>query len=291
MKLLFDTHQLIISSVIMESQKYKGPYGKDGIEIKPDLVRHMVLSSIRKYKKMFNPKFRKDVILCFDGKNYWRKKKFPFYKAGRKKDRDQSILDWKTVYECINTIKNEFQESMPYTIMEYEGAEADDIIATVCRIYGGTNEEITIISSDKDLLQLQKWSNIHQYSPWHQKHLVTDNPNKTLIEHVIFGDHSDGIPNCLSPDDCLALGNRQSAVSKKRLNTIMTGLSSKLPSWADRGFARNRQLIDLDYIPEEISSGIRKKFLNEYEKEKNVSIYRYFQKNQLVNLMQGIAEF
>ena len=47
--------------------------------------------------------------------------------------------------------------------MEIYGAEADDIIATLCKNF--QNEKIMIVSGDKDFIQLQKYPNVQQYSP------------------------------------------------------------------------------------------------------------------------------
>lgn len=288
MKLLFDFHQTLISNILMEHHKTKS------LDVNPDLVRHMVLSSIKKYKKMFNPKDRKDIVLCCDNHNYWRRAEFPYYKANRKKARTESPLDWKLIYNTINGIKNEMRNDMPYTVLEYERAEADDIIATLCKLYGDTSEEIVIISSDKDLLQLQKWKNVKQYSPWHKKMLTIPDPQEFLKEHIIDGDPGDGIPNCLSADDCFISGSRQSRITKNRRQEFQSFFGvyeNSLPDKLVRGLKRNQKLIDLSYIPMEISKGIISQYNELYNEEKNVTIYQYFRKTGLVEHLRSLQDF
>ena len=56
-----------------------------------------------------------------------------------------------------------FKENLPYKMIEVYGAEADDIIATLCKHF--QDEKIMIVSGDKDFIQLQTYPNVKQYSP------------------------------------------------------------------------------------------------------------------------------
>ena len=98
--------------------------------------------------------------MCHDSRHYWRRDFFPEYKANRRKGRKESSLDWDAIFECLNAIKEEIRINMPYKFLEVYGAEADDIIATICSEYA---EEIMIISGDKDFIQLQRFPNVKQY--------------------------------------------------------------------------------------------------------------------------------
>src|SRR5438067_1477227 len=55
-----------------------------GSSIEPNLLRHMVLNSVRKIHRNFRGEYGK-IVICADGSGYWRKSVFPHYKAGRKK--------------------------------------------------------------------------------------------------------------------------------------------------------------------------------------------------------------
>ena len=63
--------------------------------------------------------------------NYWRKEIFPYYKQNRKKSRESSNLDWDSIFQTLNKIRDEIKENFPYKTIEVMNAEADDIIASL----------------------------------------------------------------------------------------------------------------------------------------------------------------
>ena len=101
---------------------------------KPDenMVRHMILNSVRMYRTMFSDKYG-EVVLTYDSKHYWRRDFFPQYKSNRKKGREADNKNWDAIFEVLNKIKAEIKENLPYKFLEVYGAEADDIIATLCK--------------------------------------------------------------------------------------------------------------------------------------------------------------
>ena len=219
--ILIDFNQTLISNLM--SQISSNPTA----ELSEDLIRHMVLTSILSYKRKFSDKYGK-MVFCTDDKKYWRKEFFPYYKANRKKMRDASKHDWNLIFNTLNKIRDEIADRFPYTVIRVEGAEADDVIATMCK-YSQTNmltqqgfdeikEPILILSGDKDFLQLQKYPNVHQYSPILKKFLVEKEPQKYLLEHILTGDSGDGIPNFLSNDAVFVTdGQRQKPIRKEKL--------------------------------------------------------------------------
>lgn len=140
------------------------------------LVRHMVLNVIRHNNLTFRNEYGKMVVIS-DSRHYWRKDYFPYYKASRKKKREQSEIDWPMLFKYMDTIKDEIQVHFPYKYMCVEGAEADDIIATLCE---DAKESTLILSGDKDFFQLHK-PNIRQFDPVHKKFLTLENPQQTLL--------------------------------------------------------------------------------------------------------------
>ena len=62
------------------------------LAIDENIIRHMILNSIRMYRARFNKDYG-EVVLCSDAGGNWRKKVFPQYKAARKKTRDKSSVD------------------------------------------------------------------------------------------------------------------------------------------------------------------------------------------------------
>ena len=135
-------------------------------------VRHMILNSLRMYRTRFSSEFG-ELVLCYDSKHYWRRDYFPEYKFGRRKSREKSSHDWDAIFLCLNEIKDELKNNLPYKFLEVYGAEADDIIGTLCATI---SEEIMIISGDKDFIQLQRFPNVKQFSPITKKTVNATNP-------------------------------------------------------------------------------------------------------------------
>jgi len=282
--ILVDLNQIAISNLMVSINTYN-----KNQEINEDLLRHMVLNSLRAYKMKFGEKYG-DLVICCDGRHYWRRDIFPFYKAGRKKDRAASTLDWTLIFETLNKIRDEIKEYFPYIVLDVNRAEADDIIAVlvqhVCPV-----ENKLILSGDKDFMQLQQYSNVDQFAPVQKKFLRTDSPQDFLKEHIIRGDRGDGIPNCLSSDDVLVRGERQKSISKKKLSGWM---ASDPNDWNDsnqlRGYRRNEQLIDLEFVPQDLKEEILSQYTNAVSGDRS-KLFNYFVKFKLKNLMEDIQEF
>jgi hypothetical protein len=283
--ILVDMNQCMISNLMMQI--------KVGDKLDEKLVRHMVLNSLRSYNRKFREEYG-DMVLCYDSKHYWRKDYFPFYKQNRKKDREKSNHDWNAIFEVLNKIRDEIRNNFPYIVMEVSGAEADDIISALCKYSSDiSDEKILILSGDKDFIQLKKFPVVSQYNPL-QKNFVKDiNPIEYIAEHIIKGDRSDGIPNFLSSDDTFVTNKRQRPISKKNLEkwiysspTVFCNTQEKLDN-----YYRNKILIDLDCIPEELRREIVDKFkvLNSNDKTK-LSI-DYFVTNDLTSLMNNLEDF
>ena len=277
--ILLDYSQVCLSNILAHGNKDFGV----------DLIRHQVVNSIRGFKSRFSE--FDELIICCDDKNYWRKKIFPYYKANRKKNREESKLDWAAIFETLHIIKDEIRENLPYPVLQVESAEADDIIATMVERY--SSEKILIVSGDKDFSQLQRYKNVSQYSPITKKFIKVGDPLSYLFEHIIRGDAGDGVPNILSNDDTFVAGNRQKPLTKKRVNVMLADMLRGITPFdgeIKRNYLRNIHLIDLSRIPD----GIRKEVLdtyNNYQRNDRSKILGYFIKSRLKNLMTDIQEF
>ena len=101
--ILVDMNQVTISNLMMQIGS------KQQNEVDEDLVRHMVLNSIRMYRSRFQGEYG-ELVLCYDSKKYWRRDYFPNYKSNRKKDRANSGLDWNVIFETLNSIRDEIKD-------------------------------------------------------------------------------------------------------------------------------------------------------------------------------------
>ena len=133
-----------------------------------DMLRHMILNSLRMYRTMYKKDFGELVLAC-DGKNNWRRNYYPQYKANRKKGREESDFDWAEAFRIVNKVREELRENFPYKVIHVDECEADDIIGTLCENSQefGQYEDIMIVSADKDFLQLQRYKNVRQLSLIH----------------------------------------------------------------------------------------------------------------------------
>lgn len=261
-------------------------------QLEENMVRHMILNSLRSYRSKFKDEYGELVIAC-DNTNYWRKKIFPYYKANRKKNIENSELDWKNIFECLNKIRAELKEYFPYKVLDVESAEADDIIATLVSKFGSelnTGEKILILSGDKDFIQLHTYPNVSQYDPTRKKWIKHEDPERFLHEHILKGDAGDGIPNVLSPDNVFVVGDRQRPLTAKKMEKIMGTDLEEMDTAIARNYSRNVKLIDLTFTPEEIRDKVMQQYENQNNRDRS-KLLTYFISNKLKNLTEHLGEF
>jgi len=210
--ILVDFNQIVIGNFMMQVGTHTN------IPLEERMLRHMILNALRYYRTKFTSNYG-ELVICCDSKKYWRKEVFPFYKAGRKKDRESSGVDWSTMFTVLDKVRQELIDTFPYKTLIVQGAEADDIIATVASIV--KDEKVLILSSDKDFVQLHKYENVEQYSPTLKKFVRHQDPKLYLKEHIIKGDRGDGIPNIVSPDGVFVGGGRQKPIRKTFIDDLV----------------------------------------------------------------------
>ncbi len=285
-----DLNQVMISNLMASL------HGHHNVEIQEDLIRHMVLNSLRTNRQKFHNEYG-ELVICCDDKNYWRKKLFPYYKANRKQYRNQSELDWSMIFGVLNQIREDLKTTFPYKVLQVDTAEADDIIATIVHHFGNplrreNEDQILILSGDKDFIQLHVYGNVSQYDPVRKRWIKHDDPQQYLKEHIAKGDRGDGIPNILSKDDCFING-RQKPLRTKFLNKVTSQSFEEIENSDDEyktNWNRNRRLVDLSMVPEYIQCTVLDDFSNE-ENSSRAKLFNYFVQNKLKNLMEHIGDF
>jgi len=296
--IVIDYSQICISSTIVFSKEIKS----NTLDQNKDLIRHTILSSILAHKKKFHQEYG-EVVIAVDDRNYWRRDKFEYYKASRKTNREASDVDWETIFECMDMVREDLIQFFPYKVVRVERCEADDIIAVLSKWTQDNDfdqfgiEEIArptlIISSDKDFAQLHKYSNIRQYSPTPKKYVKTP-PSipQFIVEHIIRGDVSDGVPSVLCPDDFFVnkeVYGRATPVTKSVIERFSN--RDNLNDLEKSRYDRNEMLVSFEKIPEEISNSILEEFLKERPKFNRNNIFNYLIKNKMRLLMDSIEDF
>lgn len=277
-----------------EFKKGKDPEAMKGI------LRHTLLSSLLVYKREYGKKYGEIVIAC-DGREYWRKKQFSLYKANRKKNREESDLDWDSVFAHLASMRQELIDYFPWKVIILPEAEGDDIMAvlsTYCIENHTTQdglfedvEPVMLISSDGDMRQCHN-KHVRQWSPI-QKKFVSPPEKDFLVAKIIRGDGGDGIPSVLCPDDWFTNpeydGVRAKAVTKKVLDRFKTGVGLTQEE-SDR-YIRNKTLIDFGCIPD----SVRKDIVSAYENAEPVKdlngIMNFLMSVKAKQLLERIHEF
>ncbi|WVQ00058.1 ribonuclease H [Synechococcus phage MA10] len=279
--ILVDANQIAISHLMVRHKI------EDGINI--DSVRKSIIRVIARIKKQHGPEFGK-IILTYDDKNYWRRDIFPFYKKNRKQEREASKYNWDEVFSVLNKIRDEVKANLPFHVLQVQGAEADDIIGTLCISNSKKEnpEPVLIMSADKDFIQLHRFDFVKQYDPIRNRWIENDNPIQYLQEHIIRGDRSDGIPNILTGDDAIVTGKPQKKMSKDKIAALASMDPSEFTNYIRlRNWKRNAELIDFARIPEPV----RTRILMAYTKSRPADTinFEYFISNKLQELLDEFS--
>ncbi|THV24094.1 DNA polymerase I [Peteryoungia ipomoeae] len=123
----------------------------------------------------------------------FRKEIYPLYKANRSAPPEDLIPQFGLIRHATRAF------NLP--CIETEGFEADDIIATYARKAEAVGADVTIVSSDKDLMQLVT-SNVHMYDAMKDKQIGIPDviekwgvpPEKMIDLQALTGDSTDNVP-------------------------------------------------------------------------------------------------
>lgn len=296
--ILVDYSQVALAAILTFQRELKGTES----EVK-NLIRHVTLSTIKSYKKKYGKEFG-ELVICCDGRKYWRKEYFEHYKASRKKNRDASDLDWKLIFDTLSEMREDIKNNFPYRVIHVDRAEADDVIAVMTKycqdnllVQEGLVEEpqkILILSSDKDFKQLQLYPTVKQWSPMQKKYITATKQEirDWMIEHIVKGDSGDGVPNIFSKDDVFVIGERQKVVSAKRLaEFIENGEAACRSDEEKRNYARNQALVDFFFIPDDVQQSIIDTYLNTKPNNDKMKIMNYLMENRCRLLLDEIEDF
>ena len=281
MAILVDANQIAISHLMVRNKI------EDGINV--DSIRKSIIRVIARIEKKFRGDFGK-LILCYDDKNYWRRDIFPFYKKNRKQERESSKYNWDEVFSVLNKIRDEIRDNFPYQVLQVSGAEADDVIASIC-IHNSRRQEpepMLILSADKDFIQLHKFPQVQQYDPIRNRWIEHENPIQYLQEHIVRGDRSDGIPNILTCDDAIVNGKAQKKMSKEKITSLATLKPEEFTNFIRlRNWKRNSELIDFSRIPQAVVDRI----LSTYHKTQPVNTIKleYFIQHNIQDIMEEFS--
>ena len=138
---------------------------------------------------------------------------------------------------------------------------------------------------------MQQYDNIKQYDPVRKKFISHKNPSLYIKEHILRGDVGDGVPNFLSHDSTFVDGSRQKSIYATKMDVWLKQEPAEFcDSETLRNYNRNKMLIDLNNIPEDIKNKVRESYNSQDNKKRN-KLFNYFVEKKLKHLMANINEF
>lgn len=296
--ILVDYSQVALAAILTFQRELKGTES----EVK-NLIRHVTLSTIKSYKKKYGKEYG-ELVICCDGRKYWRKEFFEQYKGSRKKNRDASDLDWKLIFDTLSEMREDIAKHFPWRVIHVDRAEADDVIAVMSKwlqenqlVQEGLVEEtqkVLILSSDKDFKQLQLYPTVKQWSPMQKKYITATKQEirDFMIEHIVKGDTGDGVPNILSKDDVFMIGERQKPMSAKRLaEFIDKGFDACKNDDERRNWHRNATLVDFQFIPEDVQKSIVDTYLSNKPNGDKMTVMNYLMEHRCRLLLEELEDF
>lgn len=289
--ILLDLQQSIIASFMAALRS--GPRGSPGsVDVDVGLFRHIAVNLI----KNVNVKFKKDygeLVLAVDSREVWRRGVFPYYKANRKKARDDSVVDWNKLFAALDVVKDEVRDNLPYRFVKVDGCEADDVIGVLA---GVASDPTLVVSGDFDFVQLHRFAPpIRQWDHVRKREIPYD--QHALVRKIIRGDSGDGVPNFLSDDDTLVTpGKRQKPITQVNedrwvdMTPEEVWASTKDPVSAERNWKRNQKLVDLKETPPDLVKQILDKYA-EVPKSDRMTVYSYLARSGLRKLLEDLQDF
>lgn len=240
----------------------------------------------KNFQKEFDEADHCTFIFALDDyvKNSFRKEKYPEYKATRKlAKKSYSTSDIHRYIVKVLFPELDLQGRFGYHLLHVEGAEGDDVIACVMKNFNDYGLKI-LIASDHDFCQLENVSqidlrgNVVKPTVKLKGKSQEIDPKTALLMKIIVGDGSDNIPS---------IGEKIGPVKAYKYASDKESLKKFLieNSSSAKKFLMNKELIDFNYIPKELSDKIVKEASIIFEEDRRI------QRNNSMDLsLQNLME-
>lgn len=294
--LVFDISNMLYRTFFVQRQETD--------ETLAGLATHTALVTLNKYFKKYKPH---KVVMAFDRKS-WRKEytasdecisKKP-YKGNRRQDMTPAqqekyarFIDHMKEFEAL--IEN---YTTIITLVEQD-LEADDLIAGFCQQEASEDNEIIIISTDTDLLQLKRYENVAVISPANDKEQMLDefdnDPLYYVFQKCIRGDATDNVQSAFP-------GVRQTRI-KKAFTDPFERVSLMKELWTNENkvqfrvqdlFEENQKLIDLEKQPDDIRQLIELSVKAAVRRKRDFSMFfilKFIGKYKLIKIKESIDQY
>ena len=233
------------------------------------LAHHMALTTLNKYYRDFKPD---KIIMCCD-RTSWRKEYTlseaaitkKVYKGGRRQNMTKKEEEkFQKFVAHIREFEDLIDMNTSIITLAGDGLEADDLMAGVCQIISrNVEDEIVLVSADKDMIQLLQYPNVRVIDPATGDDRTLDkwngDANLFLFEKCVRGEPKTG-------------DNIQSAFPRCKTTRIMRAWEDDFEranfmntTWSDpegteyivrQLFQENELLMDLSKQPDHIQKDI-----------------------------------
>lgn len=268
------------------------------------LAIHSALVTLNKYFRQHKPD---RVVMAFDRQS-WRKEytasdecisKKP-YKGHRRKDMSpaqqvkyQRFLNHLAEFEAMITNHT--------TIITLVGdrLEADDVIAGFCQRHKDSDDQVVLVSSDSDMLQLMRYPNVVVISPADDKQQFLsdydEDPELFLFTKCLRGDTSDNVQSAY-PRVHMTKIREAYTDPFARTNMMMT-------TWSDQNqrtfrvkdlYEENQLLIDLEKQPDNIRALIEQTIDEALARKRAFSLFfilKFIGKYKLTKIKESIDQY
>lgn len=234
------------------------------------------------------------MLVAFDaGKTTFRHKTYKEYKGGRQKTPPELSEQFPIVRELLDAFH------IPH--YELDQYEADDIIGTLSKVTDTADWEVTVISGDKDLLQLvsdnvtvhvtrKGISEVDKYTPQYLHEKMGITPDQIIDLKALMGDNSDNIPGVPGVGEKTALKLLKEYPTLEEVYENIDSLGGKklkenLTNYKDEAFM-SKELVTINReSPIEVK--IDEITYNGYEENKVTKVFKELGFNSLLNKISG----
>ncbi len=233
---------LVDGNNLMFRSYYATMYSGSSLKTSEGFPTNALYGFVSMINKIIDEEHPTYMAVAFDiGKNF-RHEKYPNYKAGRRETPEELLKQMPVARKIL--------DAMGITYLEKEMYEADDIIGTVVKMCLEDKDfDSTIVSSDKDLLQLINYETDvkllkqKDYTRYNEETFVKDfdiKPINIIDLKALSGDPSDNIPGVKGVGDKTALTLLQKYKDidgvYNNINEIKGALKTKLINDKDNAY-------------------------------------------------------
>ncbi len=246
---IIDGHSQIYRAYYAPFRTLTSPAGE------PTRATYVFCSILLKFIQQHHPEY---LAMAMDGpaEKLHRRQLYPPYKVTRKPMPEDLPVQIRRIVQIV--------QALGIPILQREGYEADDILATAAEMFAGPDSPVALISRDKDLDQLVG-PYVTLYDPTKEERLDAAaieatkgyTPRQAVDVQALAGDDSDNVPGVpgVGPKTAAKLITQYGSLQGlwKHLDELPVKLAEKIRACTDQ-IALARQLVTLDrHVPIELT--------------------------------------